>query len=817
MKKFFKLSFLKVTVFIGCFLFSFLTGNSQTTYYLTTAGQGSAATPGNWNTGGVNGGGTAATVFSNSSDIFIISSGIAASFLVNGTNIIFAGTLQVDGSIVIGTGTNNSSVTVGVNGTILLNSSATQITFGTSGGSGNNTFVLGTSGTLKTANTAGILGMSCSIVLNGVRTSATLPTSANYEFNGTANQGTLGLPSGITGIVTINNSGNTVTLSATLSIASGGSLIINTGSILNPGAFTTTTINGGATLTVNGTLDFTNAAGLIRSGTSGTSTLAMGSTGTIKTVDDNGIGPVALASFTTQVGGAWDMTSISTNGTVEYYRNATSGQTITDRDYNNLTITGSTQTKTWTITATRSVNGNLTINASAPLTLSGSQTINLKGNWSNSGTFTAGTGTIEFNGTAAQTIGGSNATTFNNITINNSNGVTLNQPVSLNGIMTFTNGKVTSSSANSLTFNAGSSASGASDASFVSGPVTKTGASAFTFPVGNTTGNNPNRYHPISIGATGSTNTFVAQYFRTNPIVAVGGSRDAGIYGISVCEYWSLVQSSGTNTADVTIDWNQYSPCNGNAYITTTLGLILAWFDPVQTKWENSQGTAINYTNSGDYSSGTLERTSVTFSASPAVNYFTFGNVDENGSPLPVKLGPVTAFEKNNGVQINWTAYFEENLDKYVVERSADGSIFMPIGEVNANNITSESKYGFFDAKPLAGVSFYRLRNLDIDGKSGLSNIVRVNLGKTGADLRLYPNPTTNGTISYQSTDMPKGNYSIRIFNGAGQQVYNQRVAHQGGAISQTIQLPNSLLAGLYNLRMESETTIIGTKTFLVQ
>jgi hypothetical protein len=46
--------------------------------------------------------------------------------------------------------------------------------------------------------------------------------------------------------------------------------------------------------------------------------------------------------------GAWTTTSMNTNGTIEYYRNATSGQIVTHRIYNNLSITGSSQTKTWT-------------------------------------------------------------------------------------------------------------------------------------------------------------------------------------------------------------------------------------------------------------------------------------------------------------------------------------------------------------------------------------------------------------------------------------------------------------------------------------
>ncbi|WP_291099634.1 MULTISPECIES: beta strand repeat-containing protein, partial [unclassified Flavobacterium] len=182
------------------------------------------------------------------------------------------------------------------------------------------------------------------------------------------------------------------------------------------------TLGSGSELTVNGTLDFSSSSGLIRSATSGTTTLTMGSTGKIRTVDALGLGPVANASLVTQAGGAWATSSINTNGTVEYYLNAT--QAVTDRDYNNLIITN-TGTKTWTLGATRTINGNVTINSSAPLTLSGAQTLNIKGNWSNSGTFTPGSSTILFNGGSTQNIGGSAFTNFNNLSIASGTSVNL--------------------------------------------------------------------------------------------------------------------------------------------------------------------------------------------------------------------------------------------------------------------------------------------------------------------------------------------------------------------------------------------------------
>ncbi|NCT22254.1 hypothetical protein GW781_14015, partial [bacterium] len=266
-------------------------------------------------------------------------------------------------------------------------------------------------------------------------------------------------PFAATGGVIIANTG-AISPNAAKVFSATAPLTINSGATLNEAGIQVT-MSGGSTLVVNGTLDFTSSTGLIRSGTSGTTTLTMGATGLIRTVDQDGLGPVTNASLQTQAGGAWTVTSISTNGTVEYTRDATSAQTVTDRDYNNLTITGSTQTKTWTLGADRTVNGNVTINASAPLTLSGAQNVTVKGNWSNSGTFTPGTGTVTFNGSSAQTIGGTSATTFNNLTVNNASGVSLSSvDATMNGTLTFTAGKITTG-ANTLILPTGGTITGA--------------------------------------------------------------------------------------------------------------------------------------------------------------------------------------------------------------------------------------------------------------------------------------------------------------------------------------------------------------------
>ena len=184
---------------------------------------------------------------------------------------------------------------------------------------------------------------------------------------------------------------------------------------------------------------------------------------------------------------------------------------------------------------------------------------------------------------------------------------------------------------------------------------------------------------------------------------------------------------------------------------------------------------------------------------------------------LPVKLSNIKAFEKQTGVQIEWTAYSEENLSKYQIERSVNGSLFTAIGEVTARNSLTETKYDFFDSNPLQGVNFYRLKSIDIDAKYGFSNIVKINLDKRVKDVTIYPNPVIGGYVSFQSADLAKGNYSVKVFNTAGQQVYKQRFTHSGGAIGQTIHLPAGIKSGMYSMQLENDAVKVMSKIFMIQ
>ncbi len=126
-------------------------------------------------------------------------------------------------------------------------------------------FTLASGATLQIGSTAGITSgttASGNIQVTGTRT---FDVGANYVYNGIAAQSTgTGLPTGLTGVLTINNPGNTVTLSAATTIASGGTVNIVAGTFAAGTSLTMSTTSSitrsGGTMT--GTIQGTGGAGV---------------------------------------------------------------------------------------------------------------------------------------------------------------------------------------------------------------------------------------------------------------------------------------------------------------------------------------------------------------------------------------------------------------------------------------------------------------------------------------------------------------------------------------------------------------------------
>jgi hypothetical protein len=325
--------------------------------------------------------------------------------------------------------------------------------------------------------------------MEGTATASAAPTygaAATLRYN-TATARTAGAewrtPFAATGGVIIDNTG-TITLNATkvfnanvpLTINSGATLNTNSsnyaltfgGNFVNDGTFTagssnivitnTTTTQSIDGFTTTGTVSMTKTGGtatfqgnvtggnLTINGLGGILNLGSGLTHTFTGTWTRTAGTLDGSSSTLNLGGGLSGTGgtfTASTSTVNY--NAAGAQTVAGVTYYNLMTSGS---GTKTLGGAVIVNGALTIGPGTTLDVSASNYgITLKGDWSNSGTFTARTGTVTLSGLSAQTMSGTTTTTFYNLILDNINGLTINNnDETVSNMLTLTNGKITTGS-----------------------------------------------------------------------------------------------------------------------------------------------------------------------------------------------------------------------------------------------------------------------------------------------------------------------------------------------------------------------------------
>jgi hypothetical protein len=124
-------------------------------------------------------------------------------------------------------------------------------------------------------------------------------------------------------------------------------------------------------------------------------------------------------------------------------------------------------------------------------------------------------------------------------------------------------------------------------------------------------------------------------------------------------------------------------------------------------------------------------------------------------NPLPVNFlyFNVRKQGKNIGL-LSWKTAREANASHYDVERSTDAVNFSFIGKIMANgNTTTESIYSFTDNAPARGFNYYRLKQVDRDGRFIYTAARVLNFDDLDAGLvKYYPNPT-NGILNIELTD----------------------------------------------------------------
>ena len=171
----------------------------------------------------------------------------------------------------------------------------------------------------------------------------------------------------------------------------------------------------------------------------------------------------------------------------------------------------------------------------------------------------------------------------------------------------------------------------------------------------------------------------------------------------------------------------------------------------------------------GTYLSGTTQY--VSGYGQPINNTFVDDITAVSCAILPIELISFSAqLHEKKSILLIWQTASEINNDYFTIQRSADGKEWKEVKQIDGfGNSSVLHNYSAIDKFPYAGISYYRLKQTDFDGKFSYSQVRSVKIDKFGgSQINIYPNPTSNQiTIEGDKHELEQ----IKIYNTLGQDV----------------------------------------------
>jgi len=166
---------------------------------------------------------------------------------------------------------------------------------------------------------------------------------------------------------------------------------------------------------------------------------------------------------------------------------------------------------------------------------------------------------------------------------------------------------------------------------------------------------------------------------------------------------------------------------------------------------------------------------------------------------LPVSLRSFTAARNHSTVVLKWETVTEENSRGFYIERNLGNNVWQTLGFVSSKairgNSSSSLNYEYSDINDAKGISQYRLRQVDFDGKHAYSPIRAVRAGSQKGKTIVYPNPSSDGRVNVVFAD-------VNTIRDVSLMDMNGRVMKQWkGIANNNIQIDN-LTAGFYTIRI---------------
>jgi len=217
----------------------------------------------------------------------------------------------------------------------------------------------------------------------------------------------------------------------------------------------------------------------------------------------------------------------------------------------------------------------------------------------------------------------------------------------------------------------------------------------------------------------------------------------------------------------------------------------------------NSNEEGNSWGNSIDFGDNLITGSAgiVTFEADNGINSFSQFIVTRESAVLPIDLLQFSVhLNAEKTVEIDWATASEVQNDYFLVEKSKNGINFSEIDRVEAvGNSTAIQNYKTIDAHPFIGTSFYRLKQVDEDGKFSYSEIKSITLDALESPIVVYPNPIGKSQELRIESEFDS-DLILTVYSSSGKKLFIETIFNGNGFI-RLVDVPT----GAYWYQIKSE------------
>ncbi|HNP21544.1 MAG TPA: T9SS type A sorting domain-containing protein [Panacibacter sp.] len=214
----------------------------------------------------------------------------------------------------------------------------------------------------------------------------------------------------------------------------------------------------------------------------------------------------------------------------------------------------------------------------------------------------------------------------------------------------------------------------------------------------------------------------------------------------------------------------------------------------------------------------------ITVTPSAFTTYYVRAEGECNTTPcaaVAVPVGCILAEEAitlkgavvNQFANLSWNVVADSKIKNMLVERSANGTSFTSIGNIDVNGLANSSGYRYTDNLTFFGynVVYYRIKVGFENGNTGYSKILKLPVNTEGINARVVPNPAkSKASLVFYLSD--PSNLTIRLYNATSQMISSHDFYAQAGLNTYDIAGIAKLSAGIYFINLSNADIAINLK-----